>query len=60
LLRVVPFLSGLRVIALDFRGHGLSVHRDSYGYADYQRDLLSVHDEFGLDRVSVAGHSVGG
>jgi hypothetical protein len=28
------------------------VHRDSYGYADYERDLLSVLDEFGVDRVS--------
>ena len=59
-LRVVPILSGLRVIALDFRGHGLSEHRDSYGYADYERDLLSVLDELGYDRVSVAGHSLGG
>jgi pimeloyl-ACP methyl ester carboxylesterase len=53
-------LSGLRVIALDLRGHGLSEHRDSYGYADYERDLLLVLDEFGLERVSVAGHSLGG
>lgn len=59
-LRVVPLLSGLRVIALDLRGHGLSEHGDSYGYADYERDLLSVLDEFGLERVSVAGHSLGG
>jgi pimeloyl-ACP methyl ester carboxylesterase len=57
---VVPLLSGLRVIALDFGGHGLSEHRDSYGYADYERDLLSVLDELGLDRVPIAGHSLGG
>ena len=59
-LRVVPLLEDLRAIALDFRGHGLSEHRDSYGYADYERDLLSLIDELGLDRVSVAGHSLGG
>lgn len=48
------------MIALDFRGHGLSEHRDSYLYADYERDLLSLIDELGLGRVSVAGHSLGG
>jgi 3-oxoadipate enol-lactonase len=59
-LRVVPLLEGLRVIALDFRGHGLSRHRDSYRYADYEHDLLSVIDALGLERVTVAGHSLGG
>jgi 3-oxoadipate enol-lactonase len=59
-LRVVPLLEGLRVIALDFRGHGLSRHRDSYGYADYEHDLLSLIDELGLERITVAGHSLGG
>lgn len=59
-LRVVPLLEGLRVIALDFRGHGLSEHRDAYGYADYEADLLWLIGELGLDRVTVAGHSLGG
>ena len=59
-LRVLPLLSGLRVVALDFGGHGLSAHRDSYRYADYERDLLSVLEQFGLERVAVAGHSLGG
>jgi pimeloyl-ACP methyl ester carboxylesterase len=59
-LRVVPLLFGLRAIALDFGGHGLSEHRDSYAYADYERDLFQLLDEFGLDRVAVAGHSLGG
>jgi pimeloyl-ACP methyl ester carboxylesterase len=59
-LRVSPLLEGLRVIALDFRGHGLSKHRDSYGYADYEHDLLSLLDELALERVTVAGHSLGG
>jgi pimeloyl-ACP methyl ester carboxylesterase len=56
----VPLLDGLRAIALDFGGHGLSGHRDSYSYADYERDLLWLLDEVGLERVSVAGHSLGG
>jgi 3-oxoadipate enol-lactonase len=59
-LRVVPLLTGVHVVAFDFRGHGLSEHRDSYGYADYERDLLWLLDRLGLDRVPVAGHSLGG
>lgn len=59
-LRVVPLLAGLRAIALDFGGHGLSEHRGSYGYEDYERDLLWLLDELGLDGVTVVGHSLGG
>lgn len=53
-------LEGVRVICLDFRGHGLSEHADSYGYADYVSDLTSLLDRLGLDDVTVAGHSLGG
>jgi pimeloyl-ACP methyl ester carboxylesterase len=59
-LRVAPLLDGVRVVALDFRGHGLSEHADSYGYADYVSDLTSFLDRLGLDDVTVAGHSLGG
>jgi pimeloyl-ACP methyl ester carboxylesterase len=59
-LRVVPLLEGFRVVALDFRGHGLSAHRDSYRYAEYERDLFALLDLLGLERVTVAGHSLGG
>jgi pimeloyl-ACP methyl ester carboxylesterase len=48
------------VIALDFGGHGLSEHRDSYGYMEYERDLLWLIDELRLECVTVAGHSLGG
>jgi len=48
------------VVALDFGGHGLSEHRGSYRYADYEGDLLDLLDELGLERVTVAGHSLGG
>jgi len=48
------------VIALDFGGHGLSEDRDSYGYGEYERDLMCLLDELGLERVAVAGHSLGG
>jgi 3-oxoadipate enol-lactonase len=56
----VPLLDGVRAIALDFRGHGLSEHRSSYGYADYEHDVVSLLDGLGLDRAAVAGHSLGG
>jgi len=59
-LRVARFLDGVRVVALDFRGHGLSEHAGSYGYADYERDLVSLLDRLELDDVTVAGHSLGG
>ena len=42
------------------RGHGLSEHRDSYGYVHYERDLLSLLDALDLDQITVAGHSHGG
>jgi pimeloyl-ACP methyl ester carboxylesterase len=58
--RVAPLLEGVRVVALDFGGHGLSGHRESYGYADYERDLATVLDELELEGVAVAGHSLGG
>ena len=59
-LRVAPLLQGLRVIAVDLRGHGLSEHRESYRYAEYADDLLSQIDGLGLERVPVVGHSLGG
>ena len=57
---MTPLLDGLRVLALDFRGHGLSDHRGSYRYADYEDDLLALLDAAGLERAFVAGHSLGG
>lgn len=38
----------------------MSAHRNSYRYEDYERDLLSLLDRLRLDRVAVAGHSLGG
>jgi pimeloyl-ACP methyl ester carboxylesterase len=59
-LGVIPLLEGVRVLALDFRGHGLSEHSDSYRYEDYERDLLWLLDRLELDEVTIAGHSLGG
>jgi len=57
---VTPLLAGVRVVALDFGGHGLSEHRNTYRYADYARDLTTLLDSLDLDGVTVAGHSLGG
>ena len=57
---MTPFLDGVRVIALDFRGHGLSEHASSYRYADYEQDVLSLLNRLELEEVTVAGHSLGG
>ncbi len=49
-----------RVLSLDQRGHGDSLRPPS-GYAldDYLADLLAVLDAVGVERVVVAGHSLG-
>jgi pimeloyl-ACP methyl ester carboxylesterase len=59
-LRVVPLLDSVRIVALDFRGHGLSAHRDSYRYADYVDDVDSLFDRLDLEDVTLVGHSLGG
>jgi hypothetical protein len=42
------------------RGHGLSEHRDSYGYVHYERDLLPLLDALDVDRITVAGTRTAG
>lgn len=51
---------GIRVVALDFAGHGLSAHRAG-GYAlwDYVHDLLDVADALELARPTLLAHSMG-
>jgi len=34
--------------------------RLAYGCAEYERDLMWLLDELGLERIAVAGHSLGG
>jgi 3-oxoadipate enol-lactonase len=56
---VVPRLvdAGYRVIAYDMRGFGESTSEDVEFFG--HQDLLAVLDHFGLDRVAVAGNSMG-
>lgn len=60
--RLAPMLPGLRIVALDFAGHGHSDHRPaggSYAVWDYAYDVLQVAEQFGWQRFSLLGHSMG-
>ena len=60
--RLAPKLPGLRIVALDFAGHGHSEHRPpgvSYAIWDYVHDVLQVAEQFGWQSFSLLGHSMG-
>ncbi|QTP59917.1 alpha/beta fold hydrolase [Billgrantia antri] len=61
--RLAPLLVerlGIRLVALDFVGHGHSEHCEGdYALWDYCHDLLDAADELGLGRVSLLAHSMG-
>ncbi|MGJ7458055.1 alpha/beta fold hydrolase [Halomonas sp. MA07-2] len=51
---------GIRVVALDFAGHGHSAHSPGdYALWDYCHDVLDVADELGLPRLALLAHSMG-
>jgi pimeloyl-ACP methyl ester carboxylesterase len=59
---VAPRLAGagLRVVAIDLRGHGDSDQPgDGYGFETVGRDLAAALDALGLARPVLAGHSWG-
>ncbi|MCK2185577.1 alpha/beta fold hydrolase [Halomonas getboli] len=63
--RLAPLLLerlGIRLVALDFAGHGHSRHRpgnDDYAIWDYCHDALDALDELGVERTTLLGHSMG-
>lgn len=63
--RLAPLLVerlGIRVVAIDFAGHGLSRrHPDGIDYAiwDYIHDVLDALTSLGLERATLLGHSMG-
>lgn len=60
--RLAPLLEGLRIVALDLPGHGHSQHRPvgvAYNIWDYAHDVLQVAEQFGWQRFSLLGHSMG-
>ena len=61
--RLAPKLKGLRIVALDFPGHGHSGHYASnsgYSMWEYLEDVLLVAEQLGWERFSLLGHSLGG
>ncbi|KRW73238.1 alpha/beta fold hydrolase [Stutzerimonas nitrititolerans] len=61
--RLAPLLNGVRILALDLPGHGLSDHRPpgaGYNIWDYAYDILQTAEQFGWQRFSLLGHSLGG
>jgi len=61
--RLAPLLNGVRIVALDLPGHGLSDHRPAgagYNIWDYAYDILQTAEQFGWQRFSLLGHSLGG
>ena len=60
--RLAPRLQGLRIVALDLPGPGHSDHRPAgagYNIWDYAHDVLQVAEQFGWQRFSLLGHSMG-
>ncbi|WP_275287905.1 alpha/beta hydrolase [Halomonas elongata] len=63
--RLAPLLVerlGIRIVALDFAGHGHSRHLTGEGhYAlwDYCHDVLDALDALGLERIPLLAHSMG-
>lgn len=60
--RVLPLLPRqVRAIVPDHRGHGESDSpAGSWSMADFARDLVELLDAMEVERVTVAGHSMGG
>lgn len=58
---IAPLLgAGLRVIAVDLRGHGASSRVGPYDLATMAADLAAVLGEEGVDDALLIGHSLGG
>jgi pimeloyl-ACP methyl ester carboxylesterase len=55
-----PFLQGVRLIAPDRPGYGLSTFRRGLTYADWPDDVLYLADALGLGRFAVVGGSGSG
>jgi len=59
---IAPSLSGLRIFAMDFAGHGWSDYRrdgELYTGLNDIKDVLAVADKLGWDTFNIIGHSMG-
>lgn len=60
--RLAPLLPGLRILALDFSGHGHSAHRpagSSYQLWDFALEVLLAAEQIGWNTFGLLGHSMG-
>lgn len=63
--RLAPRLAevlDIRIVAIDFRGHGHSKHApvgSDYALWDYCHDVLDAMDTLGIEQVSLLAHSMG-
>jgi pimeloyl-ACP methyl ester carboxylesterase len=57
-----PYLPGMRLVAMDLRGHGRSTPpaNNDYDWDGHLADVQAVIDAVGLHRPFVVGHSLGG
>jgi pimeloyl-ACP methyl ester carboxylesterase len=51
---------GVRVVALERPGYGLSTARRSWGLLDWPADVAAAADRLGLERFALIGYSSGG
>ena len=61
--RLAPLLPELRLVALDFPGHGRSAHQPAgaaYHFIDLVGDVLGAAEALGWERFGLLGHSMGG
>lgn len=61
--RIAPLLPHIRLIALDFAGHGNSDHRPGrmpYYVWEYALDVMDVADALGHETYGLLAHSLGG
>jgi len=62
-LPLAPFLSGIRLVALDLPGQGLSQWRPQgshYHFIDFCTDIMMAADALEWQNFSILGHSFGG
>jgi pimeloyl-ACP methyl ester carboxylesterase len=52
--------SGVRLVALERPGYGLSTPRRSWGLLDWPADVVAAADQLGIGRFAVLGVSTGG
>jgi pimeloyl-ACP methyl ester carboxylesterase len=60
---LAPLANDLRILAIDQRGHGatsLATDRPRTSWLDLKDDLLAFLDAMRIERVALAGHSMGG